>query len=635
MFRIIFFLLFIATVHAQNEKYTEKPIPTWIKLKDPLVSINSMDKNSKMLLRDSQKNLEEKTIYEHTTYRILTPVDVRDHASLSIDFDPSYQQLVIHNIRINRAGKWIDKRDSFHVLNQENLSDPHSYNCGSLTLTYLLEDIRIGDIIDYSYSLVGENSFYPYLSNARMLQFNIPVEHVFFRIIGSKEYNFQTKFLNRDTKLTISDVSPVLKEWVWEDFKVPAHTKEHDEPVWSNPKPMIILSLYKNWNELVKKLIPIYRLDDNFAQTSSLEMKALVKKWMGSSNNPLELALKAVRFVQDEIRYVSIESSTHLLNPYDPNTVLKRRFGDCKDKTFLLHALLYLMGIESKPILVNYINPKVLSDVIPSECLFNHVALQIKIGDEIFYVDSTLSHQGGSLSENYFPNFEWGLLLSEGTDKLISLPNSSLKRPIEVESSFIFVSKDLADYKIETSFYGLKADALRLFFDENSKEVVAKERFSKIKKAFKKAKCNSYEFSDDRENNIFKTIESYSVNTIENKNVKELPFFSDILGKGLNYISSERSVPCALKYPLWVTEHIRIENPFNSYSHFKSTYENSNEAIFFNFSTNRSEKNIEYHLELKHLKDHISKDALRSYYKIINDIEDEIPTKIIIFEGDN
>jgi transglutaminase-like putative cysteine protease len=56
---------------------------------------------------------------------------------------------------------------------------------------------------------------------------------------------------------------------------------------------------------------------------------------IGSAHATLERrALAAIRFVQDESRYLGIEVEEGTLRPDAPDAVLRRRFGDCKDKTF-------------------------------------------------------------------------------------------------------------------------------------------------------------------------------------------------------------------------------------------------------------------------------------------------------------
>jgi len=63
--------------------------------------------------------------------------------------------------------------------------------------------------------------------------------------------------------------------------------------------------------------------------------------------------LVALEFVQKQIRYFGTEIGPYSHRPASPETVLKRRYGDCKDKVALLSTLLDRLDIRATPILVS------------------------------------------------------------------------------------------------------------------------------------------------------------------------------------------------------------------------------------------------------------------------------------------
>ena len=48
----------------------------------------------------------------------------------------------------------------------------------------------------------------------------------------------------------------------------------------------------------------------------------------------------AVNFVQNEIRYMGIETGKYSHKANSPEKVFKQRYGDCKDKSLLLASIL-------------------------------------------------------------------------------------------------------------------------------------------------------------------------------------------------------------------------------------------------------------------------------------------------------
>ncbi len=59
------------------------------------------------------------------------------------------------------------------------------------------------------------------------------------------------------------------------------------------------------------------------------------------------------RAVASQIRYMSITQGDSGQVPHSPSQILENRFGDCKDMTTLLRALLAVKGIESELVLIN------------------------------------------------------------------------------------------------------------------------------------------------------------------------------------------------------------------------------------------------------------------------------------------
>jgi len=58
---------------------------------------------------------------------------------------------------------------------------------------------------------------------------------------------------------------------------------------------------------------------------------------------------------------------------------VQRRYGDCKDKTYLLVSLLRAVGIEADPMLVSLTTPKTPARLLPTPDAFDHVVAQARI----------------------------------------------------------------------------------------------------------------------------------------------------------------------------------------------------------------------------------------------------------------
>jgi transglutaminase-like putative cysteine protease len=98
-----------------------------------------------------------------------------------------------------------------------------------------------------------------------------------------------------------------------------------------------------------------------------------------------EKTRRLYHWVSRNIRYVSVVLAHGGFVPNDADTVLQRRFGDCKDHVALLEALLRAVGIESTPALINAGDRYRLHD-LPMP-LFDHVITYIPELD--LYLDPT------------------------------------------------------------------------------------------------------------------------------------------------------------------------------------------------------------------------------------------------------
>ena len=469
LFLYLFPVHLAATAVDQNIRHSKGNTPAWIKVIDfptEPVPLKSSQVNLQYLLIDSQRNWEEKTLYRHFAIKTLSKSGVERISQLNIDFNPSYREVILHSIRIYRDGAWYDRLENarYQLIQRESDLENNVYT-GELTLIYFLEDIRQDDLIEYSYSIVGSiPHFASHYAEMVFLQREWATEKIFHRFLGHPDLAIQMKSVNISIEPKIDDLSPSLREWSWETCQMPSCPFESDSPSWYNPLARIEMSQYKTWEELAQKIYPLYILPSNLAQTLPSEMETLVQKWKKSTDNMADRALLALRFVQDEIRYLGIEDGMGAYQPRDPEITFQRRFGDCKDKTFLLHAFLQLMDISSTPVLVDSYKGNILPEMLPSPYLFNHIVLQVQINTDIYYVDPTISLQGGSLQTAAFPNYGWGLLVSNKTKHLTALPEAVLMHPTEIDTSYTLESIDSAHLKIKSVFYGPRADICRRTF---------------------------------------------------------------------------------------------------------------------------------------------------------------------------
>ncbi len=104
--------------------------------------------------------------------------------------------------------------------------------------------------------------------------------------------------------------------------------------------------------------------------------------------------------------------------------VFERRFGDCKDKAFLLVTVFRALGIPAFPVLVNTVTRQTVAEGQPAATAFDHAIVQATIDGRAYWLDATATYQRGPLSERYYPNYGYGLVVRPGTTTLTAIPPS-------------------------------------------------------------------------------------------------------------------------------------------------------------------------------------------------------------------
>ena len=138
-------------------------------------------------------------------------------------------------------------------------------------------------------------------------------------------------------------------------------------------------------------------------------------------------------FVVSQTRYVGLEFGIHGYKPYRVDDVLRRRFGDCKDKASLMHALLASIGIDARLVLLRMRHLGKIPESPASLAVFNHAILWVP--DLDLWLDGTASWTGS----RELPGEDRGAIAlvvnPDGPPRFVSVPEA---RPEEnrTESRF-------------------------------------------------------------------------------------------------------------------------------------------------------------------------------------------------------
>ncbi|MFP5392352.1 MAG: DUF3857 domain-containing protein [Gammaproteobacteria bacterium] len=328
-------------------------------------------------------------------------IQVNDRASLGtigqfgISFFPSYQKLALHRVAILRGGKTIDVTASVDTRLLEREAGIERGMFDGETTLQLLEDVRVGDTLWATWSVEGVNPVFGghwsedfgwdlgYPIERRVLTVLHPAARpVYWRQLG----DFRTGRL-----LPVIDTVGELQRIRFDGRAIEALEAEPSVPAHYLPERMLQFSEHKTWQSVAQWAAGLFP-----RVTAVAELKALAQQFAAQPTQ-LAKASAALHWVQENIRYFSVSVGENSHRPQAPGTVLKRRYGDCKDVSYLLVSLLQQLGIEARPVLLSARAPRLIATLAPTTSWFDHAIVQVRIGTRTFYVDPTKSGQKSSI----------------------------------------------------------------------------------------------------------------------------------------------------------------------------------------------------------------------------------------------
>ncbi|WGK66306.1 DUF3857 domain-containing protein [Croceiramulus getboli] len=462
------------------------------------------------LLVDNQDDLQSEQFYRRTIYEITNNQGVAEMSDLTVDYDPEYQKLFFHHIRIIREGQIIDRFEpgKIRTVQRESNLERKLYD-GRLTAIINLDDVREGDVVDYAYTVQGYNPIHQGKYDTTFtFQYPLPIDryHVSVRVPSNETVNYKLFNDAREPK-KVKHENHVLYVWDYKDLDPIVY--ENNVPVWYDPAPYVDISQYSSWKSIIEQYQSHYSISAKEKNRLKKEAAAI---WADSKTDPIQAA---IQFVQDEVRYLGFENGINAQKPSQPSLVLERRFGDCKDKSFLLSELLQSQGLDAYPMLVHSAIGKTLYDRLPSPNIFNHCVVQIDMGTYFKYIDPTINLQGGKPEEIYFPNYHYGLVLKEGETSLSTLP---LVEPSGTEITETFTLDKIgggALMEVTTKYMGSDADSKRQEFSSNDKNQIQQSYLNFYSVLYPRIRVDRpMNYEDSRAFNEFTVSEFYAIDSI-------------------------------------------------------------------------------------------------------------------------
>jgi TPR repeat protein/transglutaminase-like putative cysteine protease/uncharacterized protein (DUF2164 family) len=461
-------------------------LPKWVL---PLAEIPRTERTDPVVIRLNETQALVGSVPATTINRA---IQVNDSSELgvigqyAINYFAQYQKLALHRVVILRGDQRLDRTASVSIRPLQRETNIESGMLGgATTVQLLLDDVRIGDTLWISYTIEGENpvmgkrwsSDFHWDSGSPIELRRLTVLHPRNRPLAWRQLgDFQTGQITPQIEQA-GDMERIR----FEERALEAVEAEPSVPSDYLPVRMLQFTEYQDWNGVANWADSLFP-----KAAASPALKSLARQFAAEASAEARAAA-ALHWVQNEVRYFSVSIGENSHRPQLPDVVLKRRYGDCKDKSYLLVSLLRELGVKAQPVLLSADAPKLAAKVLPTPTWFNHVIVQISIDGRDYYVDPTRVNQPEPLAAMpiAFPGARV-LLVDPAAQALSAIPERSETLPTFEHDEEITIAdfSGAATLVTRDVYRSTYADGMRVYFTRMSANEQKKSALAKYEKLY-------------------------------------------------------------------------------------------------------------------------------------------------------
>jgi len=193
---------------------TIEAVPTWVEAQVlpeyPESRADQTRNGIEYLLLDNQyrHNTGGYDYFFRMAFRVSDRKGLETAAQVKTSFDPSLSELSFNFINITRDGKTVDRLPNVEIREIQQESDlGKGIIDGDITALINLDDIRVGDVIDYSYSARVKTPLYPDMFfDASSVSYSVPVAKKTTRYDMPGNRRLYTEVIKATERVKIQDV---------------------------------------------------------------------------------------------------------------------------------------------------------------------------------------------------------------------------------------------------------------------------------------------------------------------------------------------------------------------------------------------------------------------------------------------
>ncbi len=379
-------MLFVTlTLFSQDNLYSSLTIPDDLKK-----NANAVVRLNEIIV--SLKSSSEMSIKEK---RIITVINKQGDKTLDayVHYDKNVKIKTLEAIAYDAAGNEIKK------IRKNDFKDVSAVGGGTL---YSDSRVKYLEYTPINYPYTIEFTYETITSNTAFIPSFIPIDDYFISVetssytisfpenisVRKKEKNIQSL----DIETEISD-----KNIFYKAKNMTAYKPEDYSPSMVDFVPKVLFAskqfslegvntVVENWDDFAKWMYhDLIKVTHDLPESTIKDIQNLVK----DESNDIDKAKRIYQYVQDKVRYISVQVGIGGWKPFNASEVDKLGYGDCKALTNYTMALLKSVNVESNYSVVYAGSSQRSIEQDFTSIQGNHVILSIPNNNETVWLECT------------------------------------------------------------------------------------------------------------------------------------------------------------------------------------------------------------------------------------------------------
>ena len=319
---------------------------------------------------DQLRNDYQSVQHVQQVIAIGAPADVATYSTKSIQYSAQTQKLNVLRARLHHPDGHISEAEDLGEGSEEDASIALYDDVEK----YRFRDLHAGDVIELEYTvspLEDQNPYGQYF--AELVSFGGTLSCALQRyvLLASNDIHLASA----EHLLDHPEIRRMRNEdlYIWQKKGIAALLREPRSPSWSEQGAYVHVSNFATWQELGKWYADLIR--PQFELNG--ELQRVASEIVAEHPNRLDRVEAIDDLVLKRTRYVALELGEYRFKPYPVTQTFARGFGDCKDKSSLMVALLRAAGIDAE---IALLRTRELGEILPqpaSASMFDHAVVYV------------------------------------------------------------------------------------------------------------------------------------------------------------------------------------------------------------------------------------------------------------------